>query len=512
MTGKAVPFAPDGRRNLEHAAGLAESRIAAHMVRGSAWMTLSRWMVRSIGLISTLVLARILSPADFGVIAMAMLVVAFIEVVAESGQGMALVRLRDPTPAHYDAAWTLQILLGVLLAAMITAAAPYAARFFSDERIAAVIHVLALRAFLNGFISTGIAQYRINLRYDRLFRYFVYSKLASFVIGVGLAVILQNYWALAVAMVGEKVVAVAASFRMHPYRPRLSLEKMGEIWGFSAWVLVQAMADYLARQIDAFWIGRLGTSEALGNYKVAEDMATAPTYALTMPMAFALFPIYAHLADARETLRRTALQGVASAALVAGLLGVGIASTAAEFVGVVLGPQWAMAAPLVVWHALTGIGTALTNNIATVLQVAGSARLAAALGWIRTGLLAVVLSAAALEFSDGDLETIAAARTATVILVTLSYLGVLGRTLGVPAGAVAGALWRPVLAAGVMALAIHQAAPLLTGWPPADLLAKAIVGTAAYAATLFAAWWLSGRPETVEREVARLLLRTLARR
>ncbi|HEY0832444.1 MAG TPA: lipopolysaccharide biosynthesis protein [Azospirillum sp.] len=512
MTGKAVPFTPDGRRNLEHAAGLTESRIAAQMVRGSAWMTLSRWMVRSIGLISTLVLARILSPADFGIIALAMLVVAFIEVVAESGQGMALVRLRDPKPAHYDAAWTLQILLGVLLAVLITAAAPYAARFFSDDRLAAVIHVLALRAFLNGFISTGIAQYRINLRYDRLFRYFVYSKLASFAIGVVLAVALQNYWALAIAMVGEKVVAVAASFLMHPYRPRLSLAKMGEIWGFSAWVLVQAMADYLARQIDAFWIGRLGTPAALGTYKIAEDMATAPTYALTMPMAFALFPIYAHLSDDGETLRRTALRGVATAALVAGLLGVGIASTAAEFVGVVLGPQWAMAVPLVAWHALSGIGTALTNNIATVLQVAGSARLAAALGWVRAGLLAAVLSIVALGVSGGDLEIIAAARTATLTIVTLGYLAVLVRTLDVPAAGAVAALWRPALAAGVMALAIHEAAALPTGWPLLDLLVKAALGTAAYGATLFAAWRLSGRPEAVERDVARLLLRKLARR
>ena len=96
-----------------------EESLRPHMIKGSLWMISMRWIMRSIGLVSTIILARLLTPDDFGVIAISMLLVGFLEVFFESGQQQAIIRHENPTRAHYDSAWTMGIISGVILAIVI---------------------------------------------------------------------------------------------------------------------------------------------------------------------------------------------------------------------------------------------------------------------------------------------------------------------------------------------------------------------------------------------------------
>src|SRR3974390_726878 len=96
----------------------------SHMLRGSAWMIGLRWAVRLIGVISTIVLARLLTPNDFGVVAIAMIVVGMFEMLSAPGQGAAIIRHRDPTRDHYDTAWTIYVAVGLAVGAAIYLVAP----------------------------------------------------------------------------------------------------------------------------------------------------------------------------------------------------------------------------------------------------------------------------------------------------------------------------------------------------------------------------------------------------
>src|SRR5665213_484578 len=94
-----------------------------HMVHGSIWMILLRWAIRLTGLVSTIILARLLAPSDFGIVAMAMFVVGMLEILNQSGQKLAIIRHAAPERADYDTAWTLSVLVGFFIAAMIIAVA-----------------------------------------------------------------------------------------------------------------------------------------------------------------------------------------------------------------------------------------------------------------------------------------------------------------------------------------------------------------------------------------------------
>src|SRR5262249_23613603 len=112
-----------------------KQEINRSLVRGSSWMVGMRLGIRGIGLISTMILARLLTPADFGIIAMAMLVIGFVEVFSETGQQAAIIRLACPERAHYDSAFTMAVMINGALTVVIFLIAPFAANYFHDALI-----------------------------------------------------------------------------------------------------------------------------------------------------------------------------------------------------------------------------------------------------------------------------------------------------------------------------------------------------------------------------------------
>ena len=155
-----------------------------------------RWATRALGLVSTIVLARLLAPEDFGVVAMAMVVVGFLEVFTQTGVDLALIRDANATREHYDTAWTFEILQGAGLALALLAAAPFATRYFGDARVLTVMQLLSLRAFIGGFENIGVVAFRRDMNFDREFWFGVFKKLCMVALTIGAAFVFRSYWAL----------------------------------------------------------------------------------------------------------------------------------------------------------------------------------------------------------------------------------------------------------------------------------------------------------------------------
>jgi len=121
------------------------------IARGSAWMVAARWSIRGMGLINTVVLARLLAPSDFGMVAMAMVAQEFIRVFAETGGlDLAVIRHPSPTAEHYDTAWTMSVCAGVVTALALVAIAPVAEWYFHEPRVVRLIWFLSLAPLIVG--------------------------------------------------------------------------------------------------------------------------------------------------------------------------------------------------------------------------------------------------------------------------------------------------------------------------------------------------------------------------
>jgi lipopolysaccharide exporter len=480
-----------------------------HMLRGSAWLIGLRWAMRLIGVISTIVLARLLTPRDFGIVAVAMILVGLFEMLNLTGQASAIVRHEAPTREHYDSAWTVSLLIGIGIACCILIAAPFTKMYFHEPRAILVMQCLAVRAVLGGLENIGTLDFSRELRFDRYFIYNVCTKLLQFVVTVVLAFVLRNYWALVAGILLGQVSRTILSYVMSPFRPRLSFARTGEIWSFSIWTFARSVANYLQQQVDNVAIGGIAGSAVMGRYTVAKDIAASPTQEVVNPMVAALFPVMSKCRNDPAELRRLYLRMLGWSAILCMSTGVGVSMVADDLVAVVLGPKWLDATPLVGWLALNASMAALLSGTATLLDVLGMPYMGARIQWSRFIVFTAVIFTVA--HTTHSVMAVVETRLLVTALFVPSVIFAVRKVTGVPSIDYFRSMWRPFSAAAVMALAIWGLNKLLPFHGAPRLLLDVIVGAASYIAAVLALWDLSGRPRSAEQDILTVVQQVVAK-
>lgn len=510
---RANVTAPDPRNAdapaLEPAPVEVAAKYGSNLLRGSIWMIGLRWAMRMIGLVSTMILARLLAPDDFGLIAMVMLTYGLLETISYAGVDLALMRAGAESRAHFDTAWTVQIMQGLFIAACLVMAAPIVARYFNEPRAAEVMWWVAVRPLIDSMQNIGTVAFRKELDFAKEFRYTLYNKLLNFVVVVGLAFWLRNYWALVYGSIVASVAGLVISYVMHPYRPRLSLARIKDIWGFSQWLMISRIGSYLNRKCDEFVVGGYAGATAMGNYHVSNELATLPSSEIVMPVRRAMFPSLTKIAGRKDEFAAAVLSSFSGVAALCLFVSFCLLVTAPEVVAIVLGSKWADAAPLMKWMALFGGFSALVLVLEVPLWVAGKTNVSAAQTWLE---LVVIVPAALLAVQAWGAEGAAAARAGVSVAMVPVMMAFTARTGNVSFLQLAGALWRPLAAALVMAGVVHLL-PLGTLGPAlVVLVVKVLACLLLYPAVMFGLWFACGRPRSVEATAVDHVRAALARR
>ncbi len=465
-------------------------------------MVAGRWMLRGIGLVSTVILARLLVPADFGLIASAMLVIGALQVLTETGQRAAIIRMRDPQRAHYDSAWTMGLLIGFSVAGVLALLAPFVAVWLDDPRLSWIVWALALRPVIQAFENIGLVDLQRHFDFRRDLQIMLFGKLAGFAVTVTLAFLLRNYWALIAGTLAQAVVGVVVSYVFIPYRPRMALSRARELWSFSIWSLVTSIGNYCATRADHVAVAATLGPEAMGTYTVGAELAALPTEELVVPPVRALYAVYARVSHDQAAMQAHYLTALSFVALVACATGTGMALVAEDVVAVVLGPRWSGAVQVLPWIAVASGAMGVARSVNPVLLAAGHARANA----LRALAFAGFLLCAALIGADWrGVEGVAIA----YLVVTLAFVPImfalLVRILNVPVTGIVRAVWRPLCAAAGMAGVVIAVHPHLPSVPWIRLIGDAAAGALAYAIVLVGLWAAAGRPDGVERTILSFL-------
>ena len=480
----------------------APPNLGRAMAAGSAWMIAGRWVVRGIGLVSTIILARLLTPADFGLVATAMLVIGALQVLAETGQRQAIIRMAAPERAHYDTAWTIGVLIGIFIALCLAVAAPVTAAQFQEPRLLPIMGLLALRPLIQGFENIGLVDFQRQLDFRRDLLVMLIGKVGSFAVTIVLAFALRDWRALIGGTLTGAVLAVALSFAFSPYRPRLALSKAREIWSFSGWALVTSIAAYAGERADHAVVAARLDPATMGAYTVGQELASLPTEELVVPPVRALFAVYSRIAQDQAALRAHYLSALGFIAIVASSTSTGMALVADDAVALLLGAQWQPAAALIPWFALAAGTMGIARSVNAVLMAAGHVQ---ANAWRMVLFALVLLAASVWAVGWRGAEGAAMARFAVTLAFAPLMLGLAMHLLKIPARAMAAVLWRPILAALGMAGAVLLLHPHLPATVPLRLAAEAAAGAAVYALLLAGLWWLAGRPDGAERTLLKNL-------
>lgn len=496
--------------------GPLKSRVAG----GMAWLAAGRLLVNLLAFAGTIVLARLLTPDDFGLVAIATTLLAIVSAVTELSMAQALVHRRDLHDDHLHAAWTLNAARGLLVGLLFCALAQPVASLYGEPRLVAVMVALGLSVVVNGLANPKMALFARDLVFRQEFALNVAGKAAAFTVSVAVAYATRSHWALVMGVVASQTVTIALSYRFVPYRPRFGLKRARDLWSFSVWLSLSQVVNTVNWKSDQLFVaGFLGTAP-LGFYTVGDNLAAMPTREAAAPLMRVLFPAFSWLRDQPERLREAYRSAQGMVSVVALPVAVGSALVAEPLVAVTMGTKWLPSVPVIqVLSCVFG------------LQTLASAARPLAMGGGHTALLfrrdvlglVIRLPSIVAGLALGGLHGLILARAFTGTVGLAINMQMVSRIAGLSVWRQIGDNARTLLAVGAMAAAVlgadaaardALAAAHLPHDPALALGRVALmvaVGAAAYPLALALAWHASGRPAGPEREIALVLDRLRTR-
>lgn len=476
------------------------------VAKGAAWILAVRLVRRSIGVVSTLILARLLTPADFGVYALAMSVYVLVELMRAFGFGLALIQKQDATDGHYDTGWTLGILFSVVCTVVLVTVAPIAAHILDEPKLEPVLRFVSLLFLIEAAINIGTINFQKHMTFDKYFNMQVAAKVAAFLVTVPMAFILKSYWAMLYGLLAAACARVVLSYMMSPYRPRLRLPYWREMLSFSTWLQVNNIIDYANRHAANFMVSRASGVAGVGMLSMSRDLGKI-IMDVAQPINQAAYPAYARVNhDVLQV--RDIFSKVVGNLLVMGIaMGVGVSSTAHLIVPTMLGSQWLSIVPLIHWFALVSIFELLVFSANRVMIAVGRPRWATFIISVR---LVLYLSSMSLLLPMFGVVGVAYAALWTLILVLLYSLYLLKRVICFELKRFLYMLYKPMVAALVMRIAIsllfpeHWAEEHVT-MQVIQMLAAVCLGAFCFTGVLLMLWMLESRPEGPESHFLTIL-------
>jgi len=458
--------------------------LGKRAARGAAWIGLSFGVTRVVSLVNSVVLARLLVPADFGIVAMASLMLAFVGPFQDSGLEQAFIAKTDRVrEAAATIAWTTPV-TGVLVYVVAAASAPLVAWLFRTPAVVPVVHVLALNFVLRGLAIAPMGILSKELAFRAKAMVAIASAVADLGVGVGLALAGAGYWSLVGAQLAATAVAGAAAWVLAPWRPRgrFSFARLREMAPFGRHMVAGNFLGFLGSYLDNITVGRTLGSEALGLYGVAFKWGQLPPQALSATVTQVAFPSFVAVRGDAGRFRAAYLRVVRTVSSISLPASLGLWVIAPALIHTLYPARWnGMIAPLRIF-AFFGLVNAIVGTTGDVFKAANRP------GWI-PGLaivhFPVLVLALWLLIGYGPSGAATALLLAALASGSVAIPAAL-HLLGVSLGDFLATLAPQAIAAVAMAGVLHVVARALADAPAAvTLVTLAVAGVATYAVALF---------------------------
>lgn len=343
--------------------------------RAIGWSAIEAWGAAVLTIIVSIVLARLLEPRAFGLVAMATVYVNVVTIFVDQGLGSALVQRKALDRLHLDTAFWIAVLGGVLLCGISMLAAPQVAALFGEAKLVPVVRWLSLGLVINAFTGTQRAILQRELAFQDLAIRTLIGAVAGGVVGVGAALQGFGVWSLVAQTLTASAVGTVVLWRVSEWRPafRMSMKHFRDLAGFSASILGSNLLSVVNRRSDDFLIGVFLGPVALGYYTVAYTLLRNLTSLLAGATTRVAFPAFSRLQHDLPRMRKGFYTATKYTSLIAFPAFIGLILVAPEFIRGVYGPKWVPSVPVMQVLALIGILHSVFYFNATVMNAAGKA-------------------------------------------------------------------------------------------------------------------------------------------
>lgn len=470
--------------------------MSGAVIVGSGWAILIRWISRFLGIISLAICARILTPADYGLVSMAMVVIGFSIILVEFGIDASLIRSQSPPDSVYDTAWSLRIIQSAIVLLITFATAPLAAYFYHDPRVISIMMVIGLAGFVGGIQNIYVVNYRKTLNFRADFVFSIIPKFVSFASAIAAVLFFKSYWGLVVGICANEISRTVVSYIMIPKRPKWSLSDWRDLTAFSGWYFLRGLAVFLTSESDKFVVGTLAGPQQTGLYSVGREVSALPSTEIVAPIGRALFPALSKLGNDPARLRAGIEKSITATLIITAPFCFAFSLVSYEFILLVFGAQWTSAAELVSVFCFGAVLSGFRDSAANAFVVLGKLKSNAALAWMHA---LVVLGLFLPVFNNFGLLGIAWLYVVSGLMVFAAYAILLHRNQLTSGCRFWFGVARPLLSAVLMFLIAEALVSRFPETSPILALAlKSVLCCVFYPLILLLLWTLMGRPVSSE--------------
>ena len=330
-------------------------------IKSFGWLGAFKFYKRGLGYVRIAILARILTPEQFGVFGVASLVLALLEILTETGINTVLIQQKDKVERYINTAWVISIFRGFLIGMLILASAGYVSEFFESPSSYRLLVGISLVPVIRGFINPAIINYRKELRFDKdfLINTLIYTTESAIILLVG--ILYKTEMAFVYGLIAGVIVEVIYTHIFLKTKPKFKINpKIAKnILKRGSWVTLSGITNYVNTQGDDAIVGKLASVSQLGIYQSAYKISTLPLTEVSFTINSVNFPVYTKFADDVQRIRRAFLKTFKFSLLAIFAIGIVMFVFSRELVLLVLGDQWLEAIPVLRALSIFGILTAI---------------------------------------------------------------------------------------------------------------------------------------------------------
>lgn len=311
-------------------------------------MSASRFVARGLAFLKIVVLARVLSPLQFGIFGIASLMLSLLETLTETGINIVLIQSRRDLSEYINSAWVVSIIRGLIIAVLIIISAPFIASFFHTPEALGILLFISLVPFVRGFINPAEVKFQKELTFHLQFWFTSGLFLIDAITAIIFVLLTHSVYSLVWGMLISALCEVILSFALIKPRPKFAIEKIyfKEIFHKGIWVTTYTIFNYIAENADNAVVGRVMGATSLGFYQMAYKLSILPMTEVSNVVSSVAFPVYARIGEDGKRLQKAFLKTLALVFFGSAILGLVIFAFPGFVISVLLGDKWLSIIPV----------------------------------------------------------------------------------------------------------------------------------------------------------------------
>lgn len=303
------------------------------------------------------ILARILSPEQFGLFGIAVLALALLEILTETGINVFLIQEKKKIDEYLDTAWIISIARGIIISALIVVSAGLVANFFNNPEVKPLIILISAVPLIRGFINPAV----VSLQKDLRFRSEFYLRTTIFaidtVVSVAIALHSRSAASLVYGVAAGAIAEVVLTHLLITPRPKLAFSsaQTGKIIKRGKWITLAGTSNYLVEHADDAMVGRIVGTSSLGIYQMAYKLSLLPLTEVTQVIGKVSFPVYVKISGDINRLKKAFIKTALATTAIATLMGLVLFLGSGLIVRIILGPAWTEAIPILRVLSIFGV-------------------------------------------------------------------------------------------------------------------------------------------------------------